>query len=164
MNTLLNKSYRLKRYHMVIVIILVFFLVSIMLRYIAMLRASIEKMAFHNNLGLIERMILIHQAFAQNTSTHCQEFKDFNYIQQIAGGGLRLQKIDINTQSLAPFWTYDPERHVLTYHILSQQYFQSSIGNKITIKFNCASAKTTLDVSPHRWCKDMGLWKCNAWE
>ncbi|KTD19899.1 hypothetical protein [Legionella londiniensis] len=162
MKGVLAKSYRLKRYHMVLVIIVIGAIIWLMLRYFAMIEASFERLSFEHNLRLIERLIHIQNIIAQEKDI-CRNLRspDF-FIETVGGMGLN-PAAEKGKRSVIKKWRYLPKKQVLTYYVQSRDYFHGR-KQEIQIAFICWNNKVYYKVSRHQWCADMRLWGCREWE
>jgi len=161
MMTLLTKSIRLNRFQMVLVIIASVAIFWVLWGYFLIAQANIEKLAFNNNIQLIQRLLYTQLDFI--THSPCQSVNNVQAFTKtlVEKSGIKLGSAEV--PSLEQNWHYDPGLQTLTYYVKNQRYFRSPLNNKVLMQFHCQAGKIYYTISPHQWCENMGFWGCDKW-
>lgn len=148
--SLLKKSYQLRRFHLGLVLIILSILVSTMLRYAAILEASLEQTTLATSMLNITQRIQLHNLMHPGTEA-CQALDNPDFFAGIASSSSSEHKGQ---------WYYDAAKHTLYYFVRAQAYFWSSFAQKVKIGLYCKQGLISYEISPFKWCAKKNLFGC----
>ena len=161
MITPLTNSIRLNRFQMVLVMIISVAIFWVLWGYFLIAQVNIEKLAFNNNIQLIQRLLYTQQDFLFQPSCHAiSKVQAFTKI-VVEKSGIKLSSAE--PSPLGQSWHYNPVSQTLTYYVRSPRYFRSLSNNKILVQFHCQAGRIYYTISPYQWCETMGFWGCGKW-
>lgn len=157
--TNIRKSYRLSRFHLVLALIVILLLMGLLLRFFDMIQASIEEVSVEINLLNMQQMMHIQNILTKSKDPHCNILDKPDLFQQIDPSAAGSSK----TKAIPGTWQYEPEKHQITYNVISKSYFRSEISQKIVIDLYCNKGIIVFKEKSFQWCHDKKIWGCRAW-
>lgn len=155
----INKSYRLSRFNLAVVLCIIAILTGVFLRYFDIIQASIEEVSVEINLLNMKQMIHAQNFISEKKDTQCKLLDDPNLFPTIDLSGKEAGK-----QQMVPgTWQYDAQKHQITYSVRSKHFFRSELGQKIVIDLYCKDGRVLFVQNKFQWCRDKKIWGCIAW-
>lgn len=151
----IKKSHRLSHFHLVLALILVFFLIGLFLRFFDMIQASVEEVSVEMNLLNMKQMLHFQNLLTKSNDPNCNILDKPDLFQQSADSS--------ESKTIPGTWQYDLGTHQIIYNVLSKGYFRSKIGQKIVINLYCNKGTVIIKESSFQWCHDKQIWGCHAW-
>lgn len=155
----IKKSYSLSRFHLILSLIIILFLMGLLLRFFDMVQASIEEMSVEINFLNMQQMMHYQNYLTKSKDNHCTILDKPDFFQQISPSGSGSSE----SKTTPGAWQYDPAKHQITYNVQSKNYFRSEIGQKIVINLYCKEGSVVFKENSFQWCHDKKLWGCRSW-
>jgi hypothetical protein len=155
----LSKSSQLSRLRVVIVLIVVFLLITLLLRFYQMTEASLEEVAVNLNIISMQQMMHDQSLLTATKDPKCSYLEKPDLLQTLSP----ITADQPSAESTSGHWYYDVHKNQLTYKVKSTLYFRSDLGKKVVIELYCNKGIVRFKVNRFQWCHNKTISGCSQW-
>ena len=161
MSTKLAKAFRLRRYQMILLIIITVCISSFFFLYVNAIKARTERFVFSVNLDSLKKTLNFNELLSIKGDKPCDYLDKHNIIISNREAKLSLNPSQVQRPFTPDNWQFHNNR--FTYKVNTTRFFFSNVGQKIVVSIQCDNGRVTMKVSPHIWCKEIRFWGCSKW-